>query len=443
MKIPWKRYAIVLAACFLGGGIVQSWSTVADLFVDAGVFSDGCENVVKGQCNSQNKKLQTLFFLASAILGFGCTPSGLLFDISGPTFSSTAGFGTCVVSYLLVFLAVSVPPADFLIWITVPALQIGQNLATWGAFGFIFVDKRRTGLTVGLGNGAFLLSPVVLSVVVLLVSQGVRLSFALLMLAGVAAIAGVMNFFTSFSLAEYKQTTSASNQPTKLMSLLKELIVVLRQRPLQLGLFAACSTLLNLTFSYYLGSVFQFNNFNLTPDLSSDLAKASSLMFPIFGFLSSVSSGYFFDRFGMVNFCWLYFSLCLLATILVWWPSFAVQVIASAVMFIYVGFWLTLESKFPAIFAPSHLYGVFLGFFNTLTGLVQLIFALLIGLFGSAGKREDFFVPFGVLFPLASIATLLFALSLRYNSPVPHDTPDKEADHDFADGNLIEADDST
>jgi hypothetical protein len=111
------------------------------------------------------------------------------------------------------------------------------------------------------------------------------------------------------------------------------------------------------------------------------------------------------------------------ATALIWPPVFAVQMLVSVIMFALYSIWLTFESKLPAVFAPPDLYGSYLGFSNSLSGVLQLVLNLIIPpTFGAAlAGKWLYLAPVLVLMTAGVFFLFLFVVSLLV-SPAP-DTP--------------------
>ncbi len=107
-------------------------------------------------------------------------------------------------------------------------------------------------------------------------------------------------------------------------------------------------------------------------------------------------------------------------------------------MFVLYSLWLTFESKCPAVFAPPDLYGSYLGFSNSLTGLLQLALNLLIPVaIGSwlSGKRF-YLVPVLALMGAGVLFLVVFVVSLVL-SPAPEVPPELEEAKTHAEGKLL------
>jgi hypothetical protein len=126
------------------------------------------------------------------------------------------------------------------------------------------------------------------------------------------------------------------------------------------------------------------------------------------------------------------------ATAMIWPAVFAVQMTVSIAMFVLYSLWLTFESKCPAVFAPPDLYGSFLGFSNSLTGLLQLALNLLIPLaIGTSLSGKWFYlVPVLGLMVAGVLFLGLFVVSLIV-SPAPDVPPELEEAKRHPEGKLL------
>lgn len=157
---------------------------------------------------------------------------------------------------------------------------------------------------------------------------------------------------------------------------------------------------------------------------SDSLASVSAILYAVIGVLASPVTGFVFDKVGILRFCAVFLLMQTVATLLIWPASFVVQTIVSVLMFSLYSFWLTFESKTPAVFAPPDLYGSYLGFSNSLTGILQLVLNLVIPTaIGSSLKGKWFYLaPVIILMELGVFCLFVFCISLLM-SPAPSQPP--------------------
>jgi hypothetical protein len=155
------------------------------------------------------------------------------------------------------------------LWICVPLVELGQNIASWGVFGFIFYYKQHVGLLTGICNSSFLLSSLMMYVLVAIVARGVMLKFGILFLLGSSILASVVTLISVPSLKEYQQsyfrTFGRLPQPKRsFVIIFKQLFLVFSLRPKQIVGYLAASAATNISFSFWMGKLINFEilNFN-------------------------------------------------------------------------------------------------------------------------------------------------------------------------------------
>ena len=164
-------------------------------------------------------------------------------------------------------------------------------------------------------------------------------------------------------------------------------------------------------------------------------------MYAIIGVLASPLTGFLFDKLGILKYCAIFLSVQTAATLLVWPEALSVQLIVSILMFFLYSLWLTFESKSPAVFAPPDLYGLrkfvaffffskrdrlgsYLGFSNSLTGVLQLVLNLVIpvAIGDSIRGKWLYLLPVIVLMETGVFFLFVFIISLLV-SPAPNEPP--------------------
>jgi hypothetical protein len=419
-----------------------------------------------GKCAAQNSRLQTLYLASVAAQNLFAVPSGMLFDHQGPRVTGVLGLVAATIGLAGVFFSLSFPAFEAALFFFVPLLQLGQNVGSWGVFGFIFFYSKHVGLLTGIANSSFLLSSVQMYVIIALVnSANVSLRIALLYLFACSVVASVISFACP-TMTEYEASFSNSfghaPQPRRsFLIIIRQLFRVFKLRPKQTLSYFAASAATNISFSFWMGSVFAFNSFNIGQTLAESLAADSAILYAVIGVLASPLTGFIFDKAGFFRQCFfeiafsrqmffgnrvfadslffasqigvLRYSVFFLivqcvATALIWPPLYSVQMLVSVIMFSLYSLWLTFESKLPAIFAPPDLYGSYLGFSNSLSGILQLVLNLIIpptfGAFGLAGKW--FYLAPVLLLMTAGVFFLLFFVLSLVVSPAPETPPQLE-----------------
>ncbi len=199
------RLSLAYLGSFLAAGTLGSWSSFADLLTQAGVFADSsCSGFAVGKCVSQNERMQLLYYVAMAAQNVFAIPSGMLYDYTGPKFTSMIGLGLAVLGVAGCFVALQIPSAELILWLCVPLLELGQNIASWGVFGFIFYYKQHVGLITGICNSSFLLSSLMMYIVVAIVARGVLLKFGILFLLATTLLSCLLTIVSVPSLHEYQ-----------------------------------------------------------------------------------------------------------------------------------------------------------------------------------------------------------------------------------------------
>ena len=433
--IPFRVFLLRLALAYLGSflvaGTLGSFSTLTDLMTQAGVFWDpSCTGSALGKCVNQNQKMQLLYYVAMAFQNIFAIPSGMLYDHQGPKFTGVFGCALASVSLLGVVLALNFSVLEWALWAVVPMALLGQNIASWGIFGFIFYYPGHVGVITGICNSSFLLSSILMYAVVAL-TAAMALKFSMIFLLGCAVVATVVTWVSVPTLKEYQlsffNAFGQQPQPRRgFLEILRQLFRVFALRPKQTLAYFAASAAPNISFAYWIGATFQFNVYNLGEADSDVLARDSAILYAVIGVLASPLTGLLFDKIGLRRYSLVFLAVQSAATAMIWPSVFGVQMTVSIVMFSIYSLWLTFESKSPSIFAPPDLYGSFLGFSNSLTGILQLILNLVLPIVMSKSSMEGkwiYLVPILALMVAGVVCLLIFLLSLIV-SPPPETPPE-------------------
>jgi hypothetical protein len=254
-----------------------------------------------GKCVAQNSQMQTLYLVTMAAQNVFAIPSGMLFDHQGPRVTGVVGLVCATVGLGGVFFSLQFRAMQGAMWLFVPVAQLGQNIGSWGVFGFIFYYKRHVGLLTGICNSSFLLSSVQMYVVVALVAAGVSLQFALLYLIATSMAASLLSLFTIPTMSEYQVSFANAfdrkPQPRRsFLVIFRQLFRVFALRPRQTLAYFAASAAPNISFAFWMGSVYQFNSFNIGETLAQALAADSAILYAVIGVLASPLTGFVFDK---------------------------------------------------------------------------------------------------------------------------------------------------
>lgn len=375
----WLRIVVGFIGCTLASGVLTSYPTLAAMFVQHGVFDEGCGSAPLGQCETQNSQLQLLYYVSVGVSVGLFLLLGQSYDRFGPKIIAAAGAGGVMVGSYLMYISVAMEGCEPLLWLAVPLVDLFGFLNSFALLGFIFHDEPRQAVIMGVANASYTASSALMNVLVALNNKGWSLPSLFLFSAGCAFAGAVICALSIPTQAELFQQAERVLGVRPEQSLFRPLhaardaLNVLRANTLLNSLFVCATILPYIYLIYWTGSVFQFLALSIGDARASSFSDTFALMFTIISTVLAPVAGQVFEWVGMRSF---------VALLMVIQIALAVVVVVStadaAILFTFVAAdtlvstWQLLLLKWSAIFAPPELLGSFFGAIFSLTGLLQL-----------------------------------------------------------------------
>jgi hypothetical protein len=299
-------------SCCFASGVLNAYPTLAEIFVANGVLNDGCEGSVAGKCDTQNDRLQLIYYIAGGATLVLYLFVGQAFDTLGPRGVAVVGAVGCAAWFLTMAAAVRWRAMQWSLWVSIPMVDLFGYLNSFALVGFIFHFPAWQVLLIGICNSSYNSSSAVLYLLAYM-SKEMPLDYAFGVLSASALLSAVLAYFSIptqeeyFACAEAAGNAPMTRMPFRPAHSFRDGLNVLSRRKLDNMVVFGAIFFAGTFLSFWTGSVFQYLNYVVGRAEANSLSITYSLVWALFGTLATPLTGLFYD-FAQMNifvwFCW-------------------------------------------------------------------------------------------------------------------------------------------